>query len=187
MEKIGNVVLNDRFYKGTDAYSDGDIEEKILQIVRQEDSYEDRLMRENEWALLYHLSPIRENLLEWYSFGKESTLNIFGSTFSSLMRTFIFSSSAESISSALCFPLPPSPQPFSESQERTSSSLFMPAIRLMSWSVSSDFSLTRILATAYTNFRSLMDPLLFGFSLSAEQRVSGGVLHLAPLLVENGA
>ena len=57
MEKIGNVVLNDRFYKGTDAYSDGDIEEKMLQIVRQEDSYEDRLMRENEWALLYHLSP----------------------------------------------------------------------------------------------------------------------------------
>ena len=74
MEKIGNVVLNDRFYKGTDAYSDGDIEEKILQIVRQEDSYEDRLMRENEWALLYHLSPIRENLLEWYSFGKDKSL-----------------------------------------------------------------------------------------------------------------
>ena len=34
MEKIGNVVLNDRFYKGTDAYSDGDIEEEMLKIVR---------------------------------------------------------------------------------------------------------------------------------------------------------
>ena len=74
MEKIGNVVLNDRFYKGTDAYSDGDIEEEMLKIVRQEDSYEDRLMREEDWALLYHLSPIRENLLEWYRFGKDKSL-----------------------------------------------------------------------------------------------------------------
>lgn len=73
-EKIGNVTLNYRFYQGTDQYSDGDVEEKLLRIVQQEDDYESRLMQEDDWALLYHLSPIRENLLEWYDFGKDKTL-----------------------------------------------------------------------------------------------------------------
>ena len=45
-----------------------------MEIVRQNDSYEDVLARENEWALLYHLSPIRENLLEWYDFGEGKSL-----------------------------------------------------------------------------------------------------------------
>ena len=72
--KIGNVTLNYRFYKGTDQYSDGDIEDTLLKIVRQEGSFEDVLIRENDWALLYHLSPIRENLLEWYDFGEGKSL-----------------------------------------------------------------------------------------------------------------
>ena len=78
-EKIGNVTLNYRFYKGTDQYSDGDIEDTLLKIVQQNDSYEEVLMRENDWALLYHLSPIRENLLEWYDFGKGKALLEIGS------------------------------------------------------------------------------------------------------------
>lgn len=78
-EKIGNVTLNYRFYQGTDQYSDGDIEDKLLQIVQQENDYETRLMQEDDWALLYHLSPIRENLLEWYDFGKDKTLLEIGS------------------------------------------------------------------------------------------------------------
>lgn len=77
--KIGNVTLNYRFYRGSDQYSDGDIEDALLDIVRQNDSYEEVLMRENDWALLYHLSPIRENLLEWYDFGAGKTLLEIGS------------------------------------------------------------------------------------------------------------
>lgn len=73
-EKIGNVTLNCQFYKGTDQYSDGDIEDTLLDIVKNNDTYEEVLMRENDWALLYHLSPIRENLLEWYDFGEGKTL-----------------------------------------------------------------------------------------------------------------
>ena len=73
-EKIGNVLLNYQFYKGNDQYSDGDIEDTLLRIVQQDEPYEDVLMRENEWALLYHLSPIRENLLEWYDFGEGKSL-----------------------------------------------------------------------------------------------------------------
>ena len=79
VEKIGNVRLNCQFYKGTDQYSDGDIEETLLKIVQEGDSYEEVLMRENDWALLYHLSPVRENLLEWYDFGKGKTLLEIGS------------------------------------------------------------------------------------------------------------
>lgn len=74
IEKIGNVRLNYRFYRGSDQYSDGDIEDTLLRIVRQNDSYEDVLMQEKDWALLYHLSPIRENLLEWYDFGEGKSL-----------------------------------------------------------------------------------------------------------------
>ena len=74
IETIGGVKLNYQFYTGTDQYSDGDIEDTLLQIVRENDSFEDVLTRENNWALLYHLSPIRENLLEWYDFGRETSL-----------------------------------------------------------------------------------------------------------------
>ena len=74
VERIGGVKLNCRFYKGTDQYSDGDVEETLLNIVRQGDSYEETLEGENDWTLLYHLSPIRENLLEWYDFGEGKSL-----------------------------------------------------------------------------------------------------------------
>ncbi len=74
-EKVGNVTLNYRFYSGTDTYSDGDIEERILQIVREKTDYEAEVLLDgNDWATMYHLSPIRENLLEWYDFGQEKTL-----------------------------------------------------------------------------------------------------------------
>ena len=73
-ETIGNVRLNYRFYKGSDQYSDGDIEDTLLQIVQKDEPFEDVLARENNWALLYHLTPIRENLLAWYDFGEGKSL-----------------------------------------------------------------------------------------------------------------
>ena len=73
IEKIGNVKLNKTFYSGTDTYSDGEIEDRLLDIV-QKGGREDVLLDETDWALLYHLSPIRENLLEWYDFGKGKSL-----------------------------------------------------------------------------------------------------------------
>ena len=73
-ENIGGVRLNYQFYKGEDQYSDGDVEETLLSIVREKDTYESILMEGNDWAVLYHLSPIRENLLAWYDFGKGKSL-----------------------------------------------------------------------------------------------------------------
>lgn len=70
-EKIGEVTLNYNFYKGEDLYSDGEIEDKLLDIVQkcenEEDIYQELLMSD-EWPILYHLSPIRHNILEWYDF-----------------------------------------------------------------------------------------------------------------------
>jgi len=73
-EKIGNVTLNYEFYKGEDLYSDGDIENTLLTIVSETDDYEARLLKENDWALLYHLSPMRHNVLKWYEFDKKANL-----------------------------------------------------------------------------------------------------------------
>lgn len=73
-EFTGKVTMNYSFYHGTDTYSDGDIEDRLLEIARSSKNYEEELLNENNWALLYHLSPIRENLLEWYDFGKDKTL-----------------------------------------------------------------------------------------------------------------
>ena len=56
-EKIGNVILNYKYYSGTDSYSDGQIEDKLLELVKNNESAEyNRLIYENSnWAILYHL------------------------------------------------------------------------------------------------------------------------------------
>lgn len=64
-EKIGGVVLNYEYYKGQDLYSDGDaVEEKILSIVKKEAGYEFVNESYGEWAVMYHLSRQRENIVE---------------------------------------------------------------------------------------------------------------------------
>lgn len=79
-EKIGGVTLNYRFYRGTDTYSDGDVEDQILQTVQEKTDYEEEVLADgSSWPMLYHLSPVRENLLEWYDFGEGKTLLEIGS------------------------------------------------------------------------------------------------------------
>lgn len=68
-EKIGGVVLDDTFYGGEDLYSDGSIEDRILDICKNKNQ-DEVLHFSNEWPILYHLSDMRENLLEWYPFTK---------------------------------------------------------------------------------------------------------------------
>lgn len=67
-------VLNLSFYKGKDLYSDGDIEDELLNIVQNNDDYMGILKNDNRWPILYHLSPIRENLLEWYDYDKNGSV-----------------------------------------------------------------------------------------------------------------
>ncbi|MCM1120964.1 MAG: class I SAM-dependent methyltransferase [Eubacterium sp.] len=69
-EKIGSIILDDEFYSGEDLYSDGSIEDRILDICKQQ-KQDEVLRMSSEWPILYHLSDIRENLLEWYPFTKQ--------------------------------------------------------------------------------------------------------------------
>lgn len=69
--------LNLDYYKGEDLYSDGDIEEEILEIVRSGRSFEE--LGEVKFPVIYHLSKVRENILNWYPFSREETALEIGS------------------------------------------------------------------------------------------------------------
>lgn len=62
------------YYKGSDLYSDGDIEKDLAAIVRNHGDVTELLAAETRWPIIYHLSPVRRNLLEWYEFRPESTI-----------------------------------------------------------------------------------------------------------------
>jgi len=67
-EMIGNAKINDQFYSGVDGYSDGDIEDELLNLVTNNSDVMEILAAEKRWPILYHLSPVRQNILEWYPF-----------------------------------------------------------------------------------------------------------------------
>lgn len=66
-EKIGNVTLNYKFYSGEDFYSDGVIEDEILKIVKDASrvEYPSIIEERKSWPVLYHLSPLRGNIVDW--------------------------------------------------------------------------------------------------------------------------
>lgn len=65
MEKIGKVTMDLTYYSGKDIYSDGDeVENKILDIVKNEKGYEFSHKEYASWPVLYHLSRQRENIIE---------------------------------------------------------------------------------------------------------------------------
>jgi len=66
--------INLKFYSGKDYYSDGDIEDKLLDIVKSDKDIDEVLGKDNRWPILYHLSPIRQNIINWYPFKKDSSL-----------------------------------------------------------------------------------------------------------------
>lgn len=81
IERIGNVKLNLQWYDGDDNYSDGDIENDLLKIVKEHDPSEfPGIIKENgSWPVLYHLSEYRENVLAGILMSKsDSVLEIGG-------------------------------------------------------------------------------------------------------------
>ncbi|SET21831.1 Methyltransferase domain-containing protein [Natronincola peptidivorans] len=74
IQKIGNVILNLKHYSGKDHYSDGDIENELLDIVKNHSDFTEILKNDIRWPVYYHLTPIRRNLLEWYNFDNSKSL-----------------------------------------------------------------------------------------------------------------
>ncbi len=63
------AILDTTYYRGTDLYSDGDEEEnRILETVRAGKTLRDLGRDEVSWPMLYHLSPVRENICNWFPF-----------------------------------------------------------------------------------------------------------------------
>ncbi|MBD5457099.1 MAG: methyltransferase domain-containing protein [Lachnospiraceae bacterium] len=80
-EQIGKIILDYSKYPGEDFYSDGAVEDELLQIVK-ENGREDfpRIIEEKaEWPILYHLSAQRENIIDWIPFEKDAKVLEIGS------------------------------------------------------------------------------------------------------------
>ncbi|HIW51560.1 MAG TPA: methyltransferase [Candidatus Blautia intestinavium] len=78
-EKIGKVVLDDTYYPGEDLYSDGAVEDEMLDIARTypENKWNQVIAQRKSWPVLYHFSHIRENIISWLPFtGEENVLEI---------------------------------------------------------------------------------------------------------------
>lgn len=79
IEKIGQVILDDTNYSGKDLYSDGVIEDEMLEIAENypEEKWNQVIAERKSWSILYHFSHIRENILSWIPFtGEEKVLEI---------------------------------------------------------------------------------------------------------------
>lgn len=66
--------FNTEYYKGKDMYSDGDIENVVLEIVSDNDpeDYDQAVLDKFSWETYYHLTGIRKNILNWYPFDEDS-------------------------------------------------------------------------------------------------------------------
>lgn len=78
-DQIGNVILDYTYYGGQDQYSDGDIEDDLLHLIQEEPDVEKILAKDDRWPVLYHFSPVRQNILEWYPFKKGAEILEIGS------------------------------------------------------------------------------------------------------------
>ena len=72
MQKIGAITIDDTYYPGQDLYSDGAIEDEMLEIAKQypESEYNRVITERKSWPILYHFSNIRENIITALPIGK---------------------------------------------------------------------------------------------------------------------
>lgn len=78
-EQIGNVVLDYSHYSGKDLYSEGSNEDELLEIVQsnKEEEFNRIIAEKKKWSVLYHLSHVRTNIIEWIPMSKtDSALEI---------------------------------------------------------------------------------------------------------------
>ncbi|MDD4095507.1 MAG: class I SAM-dependent methyltransferase [Oscillospiraceae bacterium] len=65
IEKIGNVQLNLSAYKGADLYSDGPVEDEMLEMAQKGIRYLDDSIGNVSWPVYYHFSAQRTNIISW--------------------------------------------------------------------------------------------------------------------------
>ena len=72
-EYVGNVCLDLAHYAGSDQYSDGPIEDELLDIVKsvQASDYNKVIKEKKSWPILYHLSDLRTNIISSVEISKK--------------------------------------------------------------------------------------------------------------------
>lgn len=88
-EKIGKVTLDYSHYPGRDLYSDGAIENELLGIVRNAArvEYPSIIESKSSWPILYHLSPLRANIVDWLPIDKTAKVLEVGSGCGAITET----------------------------------------------------------------------------------------------------
>lgn len=81
LEEIGKVKLNYSKYSGEDLYCDGAVEDELLNIVKNMSpvEYAGAVEARKSWPILYHLSPLRENIVDWIPMKKSDKVLEVGS------------------------------------------------------------------------------------------------------------
>lgn len=80
VEYVGKVKLDYTYYGGEDLYVDGS-EEELLDIVKNhtKDEYNRIIEEKKSWPVLYHLSDIRGNIVDWLPISKSDKVLEIGS------------------------------------------------------------------------------------------------------------
>ena len=80
-EYIGKIKLDLTHYPGEDFYCDGEIEDTLLDIAKNyaEVEYPRIIEEKANWPVLYHLSPLRENIVDWIPMEKTAKVLEVGS------------------------------------------------------------------------------------------------------------
>ena len=81
IEQIGKITLDLKHYPGEDFYCDGLIEDEILEIVKTHAKVEySKIIEERKsWPILYHLSSLRENIVDFIPIHKSAKVLEVGS------------------------------------------------------------------------------------------------------------
>lgn len=68
--------LNLKWYEEKYSYSDGNVEDEIIEIIKanQEVDYSKSIYENLSWPSYYHLTYLRENILNWYPFTKNDSV-----------------------------------------------------------------------------------------------------------------
>lgn len=76
MQKIGSITIDDTYYPGKDLYSDGEIEDEMLDIAKNVpvSEYNSVIAERKSWAILYHFSNVRENIVQSMPITKEDSV-----------------------------------------------------------------------------------------------------------------
>lgn len=101
-EKIGSVTLDFTYYSGEDIYSDGDIEDEMLEIAMNHpvERFPEIIEEKKSWPVFYHFSPLRTNIIDWIPFKKTDKVLEIGAGCGAVTKTL-----AERTGSVTCIDL----------------------------------------------------------------------------------